>query len=49
MAIKLNNSGDASAQQHRAPDEAAENNPIDAINSQVLHEHFEMVSESSIS
>ena len=41
--------GETSAQQHQAPDEATKNNPMDAIDSQVLQEHFEMVSECSIS
>ena len=43
------NTGETSAQQHQAPYEATENNPMDAIDSQVLNEHFEMVSECSIS
>ena len=42
------NNGDTTMQQHQAPVEAIENNPIDAIDSQVLQEHFAMVSESSI-
>ena len=42
------NNGETSTQQHQAPDEATENNPMDVIDSQVLQEHFEMVSESFI-
>ena len=42
------NNGETSTQQHQAPDEAIENNPMDAIDSQVLQERFKMVSESSI-
>ncbi|KAM0937230.1 hypothetical protein DsansV1_C25g0186171 [Dioscorea sansibarensis] len=37
------NTRETSAQHHQAPDEATENNPMDAIDSQVLQEHFEMV------
>ena len=43
------NTGETSAQQYQTLDEATENNPMDAIDSQVLQEHFEMVSQRSIS
>ena len=42
------NNGEIFAQQHQAPNEATENNPMDAIDSQVMQEHFGMVNESSI-